>query len=140
MAVKMLGARAPKAAKAGGGGGGGASSGGAVIRVSIPYVNADVPVLILFRALGCVSDREILEHIVYDWCAFWFCCVGWLFWLFVLAVCVGAAVCDCARGGLLLELFLCRFMWCACVCVEGREVLPWPRVSTINPPLRATRR
>jgi len=63
MAVKMLGARGGKAA------GAKAVRGvsGSVIRVSLPYVKADVPVLILFRALGCVSDREILEHIVYDW-------------------------------------------------------------------------
>ena len=61
MAVKMLAPRSGKAAGARGGPGGG------VIRVTIPYVQADVPVLILFRALGCVSDKEILEHIVYDW-------------------------------------------------------------------------
>ena len=64
MAVKMLGARGGKAAGKAGGRGGAA---GAVIRVGLPYVKADVPVLIVFRALGCVSDREILEHIVYDW-------------------------------------------------------------------------
>lgn len=65
MAAKMLGPRGVK------GGGSKAARGvpGGVVRVSIPYVKADVPVLVLFRALGCVSDREILEHIVYDWCA-----------------------------------------------------------------------
>jgi DNA-directed RNA polymerase II subunit RPB2 len=62
MAVKMLGARGVKGTAKGSRG-----VAGSVIRVSLPYVKADVPVLILFRALGCVSDREILEHIVYDW-------------------------------------------------------------------------
>lgn len=61
MSVKMLGARGGKAAKSARG------VSGSVLRVGMPYVKADVPVLILFRALGCVSDREILEHIVYDW-------------------------------------------------------------------------
>lgn len=32
----------------------------------IRYINADIPVVILFRALGCVSDREVIERIVYD--------------------------------------------------------------------------
>jgi DNA-directed RNA polymerase II subunit RPB2 len=39
---------------------------GGVIRAQIPYVKADIPILILFRALGVVNDKEILEHIVYD--------------------------------------------------------------------------
>ncbi|KAI8471554.1 MAG: RNA polymerase II second largest subunit [Monoraphidium minutum] len=62
MAVKMLAAKGGKAA-----GKAGRGVSGSVIRVGLPYVKADVPVLIVFRALGCVSDREILEHIVYDW-------------------------------------------------------------------------
>ncbi|GAX80657.1 hypothetical protein CEUSTIGMA_g8092.t1 [Chlamydomonas eustigma] len=37
-----------------------------VIRAQIPYTNADIPILILFRALGFVADKDILEHIVYD--------------------------------------------------------------------------
>eukprot|EP00877_Chromochloris_zofingiensis_P007160 jgi/Chrzof1/2698/Cz11g25180.t1 len=62
MAVKML---APKSLKAKGKG-----ISGSVIRATIPYVKADVPILILFRALGCVSDKDILEHIVYDFADF----------------------------------------------------------------------
>ncbi|GFR49839.1 hypothetical protein Agub_g11780 [Astrephomene gubernaculifera] len=37
-----------------------------VIRAQIPYIRAEFPIFILFRALGFVSDRDILEHIVYD--------------------------------------------------------------------------
>ena len=40
--------------------------GGKVIRVTLPYVKSDIPIGILFRALGFVSDREILEHICWD--------------------------------------------------------------------------
>mmetsp|Transcript_16869 Transcript_16869/g.68060 ORF Transcript_16869/g.68060 Transcript_16869/m.68060 type:complete len:944 (+) Transcript_16869:754-3585(+) len=36
------------------------------IRTSLPYVRSDVPVVVVFRALGFVADRDILEHIVYD--------------------------------------------------------------------------
>lgn len=36
------------------------------IRANIPYIRQDIPVVIIFRALGFVADREILEHICYD--------------------------------------------------------------------------
>ena len=39
---------------------------GKVMRVSIPYIKKDIPIMIVFRALGFVRDRDILEHIVYD--------------------------------------------------------------------------
>ena len=39
---------------------------GQTISTILPYIKAEVPICILFRALGFVSDREILEHIVYD--------------------------------------------------------------------------
>ncbi|KAF7636999.1 DNA-directed RNA polymerase subunit beta [Meloidogyne graminicola] len=32
----------------------------------IPYIKQEINVIILFRALGFVSDRDILEHIIYD--------------------------------------------------------------------------
>jgi DNA-directed RNA polymerase II subunit RPB2 len=32
----------------------------------VPYIREDIPVVILFRALGFVTDKEILSHIVYD--------------------------------------------------------------------------
>eukprot|EP01006_Ploeotia_vitrea_P039430 TRINITY_DN66349_c5_g7_i1.p1 TRINITY_DN66349_c5_g7~~TRINITY_DN66349_c5_g7_i1.p1 ORF type:complete len:1224 (+),score=711.11 TRINITY_DN66349_c5_g7_i1:173-3844(+) len=39
---------------------------GQVIRCSIPYIRQDIPLAIVFRALGIVPDREILEHICYN--------------------------------------------------------------------------
>lgn len=32
----------------------------------IPYIKQEIPVMIVFRALGFVADRDILEHIIYD--------------------------------------------------------------------------
>lgn len=49
---------------------GGTFSGGKVfgqtICAAVPYINADIPVAILFRALNCISDKEILDRICYD--------------------------------------------------------------------------
>jgi DNA-directed RNA polymerase II subunit RPB2 len=53
MSVKMLGR-------------GGAKGGGQAIRAQVPYIKSDIPILIIFRALGFVADKDILEHIVYD--------------------------------------------------------------------------
>mmetsp|Transcript_2506 Transcript_2506/g.8914 ORF Transcript_2506/g.8914 Transcript_2506/m.8914 type:complete len:1176 (-) Transcript_2506:301-3828(-) len=39
---------------------------GACIHATVPYIRTEVPVVVLFRALNFVSDREVLEHIVYD--------------------------------------------------------------------------
>ncbi|OQR95634.1 DNA-directed RNA polymerase II [Thraustotheca clavata] len=36
------------------------------IRAVIPYIRQEIPVVVIFRALGFVADREILEHICYD--------------------------------------------------------------------------
>lgn len=36
---------------------------GQTIKVSVPYVKSDVPIGIVFRALGIVSDEDILNHI-----------------------------------------------------------------------------
>jgi DNA-directed RNA polymerase II subunit RPB2 len=36
------------------------------IRATIPYVRQEVPVVVLFRALGLEADKTILEHIMYD--------------------------------------------------------------------------
>lgn len=32
----------------------------------LPYIKQEIPIMIIFRALGFVADRDILEHIVYD--------------------------------------------------------------------------
>ncbi|KAL7668904.1 hypothetical protein ACOME3_009586 [Neoechinorhynchus agilis] len=34
--------------------------------LSLPYLSEDIPILVLFRAFGFASDRDVLEHIVYD--------------------------------------------------------------------------
>jgi DNA-directed RNA polymerase II subunit RPB2 len=36
------------------------------ISVTMPYIKQDIPVMLVFRALGFVADRNILEHIIYD--------------------------------------------------------------------------
>jgi DNA-directed RNA polymerase beta subunit len=36
------------------------------IRTTLPYIRTDVPIVLIFRALGFVNDKTILEHIVYD--------------------------------------------------------------------------
>jgi DNA-directed RNA polymerase beta subunit len=39
---------------------------GRIIRMSTSFIKTDVPVFVMFRALGIISDKEILQHIVYD--------------------------------------------------------------------------
>lgn len=39
---------------------------GQQIRSTLPYIKTDIPVVIIFRALGFNSDKDIIEHIVYD--------------------------------------------------------------------------
>ena len=36
------------------------------IGASLPYIREPIPVVIVFRALGFISDKDVLEHIVYD--------------------------------------------------------------------------
>nr|XP_018262430.1 DNA-directed RNA polymerase II subunit RPB2 [Kwoniella dejecticola CBS 10117]OBR84588.1 DNA-directed RNA polymerase II subunit RPB2 [Kwoniella dejecticola CBS 10117] len=38
---------------------------GGVIRVSLPYTKVDIPLVIVFRALGIVPDRDVLNHICF---------------------------------------------------------------------------
>ena len=33
---------------------------------TVPEGLQDIPIVVLFRALGCESDRKILQHIIYD--------------------------------------------------------------------------
>jgi DNA-directed RNA polymerase II subunit RPB2 len=40
--------------------------GGGQVRVIMPYVMQDIPVVVLFRALGFHNDRQVISHIVYD--------------------------------------------------------------------------
>ncbi|KAF2127917.1 RNA polymerase II second largest subunit [Dothidotthia symphoricarpi CBS 119687] len=47
-------------------GGGGKRMPGPFAYATLPYIKADVPMAIVFRALGVVSDEEILSHVVYD--------------------------------------------------------------------------
>lgn len=39
---------------------------GMTVQCTIPYITQDIPVIIMFRAMGFVSDRDIIEHIIYD--------------------------------------------------------------------------
>ena len=50
----------------GGGSGVRKSAIGRRIIVTLPYIKQEIPIMIVFRALGFVSDRDILEHIIYD--------------------------------------------------------------------------
>lgn len=38
----------------------------ATIMCSLPKVKDDIPVVIIFRALGCANDKEVMSHICYD--------------------------------------------------------------------------
>eukprot|EP00123_Amoebidium_parasiticum_P018024 comp24071_c0_seq1/m.43307 comp24071_c0_seq1/g.43307 ORF comp24071_c0_seq1/g.43307 comp24071_c0_seq1/m.43307 type:complete len:1218 (-) comp24071_c0_seq1:728-4381(-) len=39
---------------------------GQTIQATLPYIRQDIPIVVTFRAMGFVADRDILEHIVYD--------------------------------------------------------------------------
>ncbi|KAK7376096.1 hypothetical protein VNO78_34948 [Psophocarpus tetragonolobus] len=41
-------------------------SSGQYIRATLPYIRTEIPIIIIFRALGFVADKDILEHICYD--------------------------------------------------------------------------
>jgi DNA-directed RNA polymerase II subunit RPB2 len=39
---------------------------GRIIRINTSFLRSEVPVFVIFRALGITSDKEIINHIVYD--------------------------------------------------------------------------
>ena len=39
---------------------------GRIIRLSTSFLKSEIPVFIMFRALGILSDKEIIQHIVYN--------------------------------------------------------------------------
>jgi len=39
---------------------------GNCIHIRLPYVNADIPMVVVFRAMGFEEDKDILQHICYD--------------------------------------------------------------------------
>lgn len=39
---------------------------GGLIVAQVPYIRQEVPIVILFRGLGAVADKKILQHIVYN--------------------------------------------------------------------------
>ena len=39
---------------------------GGLITARIPYIKIDIPIIILFRALGIISDKDIMDYIVFD--------------------------------------------------------------------------
>ncbi|CAN1807293.1 DNA-directed RNA polymerase II subunit 2 [Linum perenne] len=39
---------------------------GQYIKATLPYIRTEIPIIIVFRALGFVADKDILEHICYD--------------------------------------------------------------------------
>ena len=39
---------------------------GKSLKVNIPHCRVDIPLSIMFRALGVISDREIIKYILYD--------------------------------------------------------------------------
>ncbi|KAJ3200082.1 DNA-dependent RNA polymerase II [Entophlyctis luteolus] len=44
----------------------GDAAGGSVMRTSLPYIKSEIPIVIVFRALGVISDKEIMDKVCYD--------------------------------------------------------------------------
>lgn len=41
-------------------------SSGSTIKTTLPYIRADIPIVVVFRALDIIPDKDILDHICYD--------------------------------------------------------------------------
>ncbi|GAA5911410.1 hypothetical protein JCM6882_004993 [Rhodosporidiobolus microsporus] len=39
---------------------------GQTIKSTIPYIRADIPIVVVFRALDIIPDKDVLDHICYD--------------------------------------------------------------------------
>lgn len=39
---------------------------GRIIRINTSFLRSEVPIFVMFRALGIINDKEIIHHIVYD--------------------------------------------------------------------------
>ncbi|KAK9762531.1 DNA-dependent RNA polymerase II, variant 2 [Basidiobolus ranarum] len=39
---------------------------GQYIRINLPYIKQDIPIVVVFRAFGVLADSDILDHICYD--------------------------------------------------------------------------
>ncbi|KAL8290166.1 hypothetical protein RQP46_003105 [Phenoliferia psychrophenolica] len=39
---------------------------GSTIKTSLPYIRNDIPIVVVFRALNIIPDKDILDHICYD--------------------------------------------------------------------------
>jgi len=39
---------------------------GRIIRINTSFIRSEVPIFVIFRALGIISDKEIIHHIIYD--------------------------------------------------------------------------
>lgn len=44
----------------------GTQSSSQYIRATLPYIKTDIPIMIVFRALNIMADKDIMEHICYD--------------------------------------------------------------------------
>ncbi|KAI8021652.1 DNA-directed RNA polymerase II subunit RPB2 [Camellia lanceoleosa] len=45
-------------------------SSGQYIRATLPYIRTEIPIVVVFRALGFVADKDTLEHICYEFSDF----------------------------------------------------------------------
>ena len=39
---------------------------GRTLKVFVPHIRLEIPLFVMFRALGIITDKDIIKHIVYD--------------------------------------------------------------------------